>query len=231
VAHHITAVPVHAQATQVLARRDPTKVPAALADIEAAAADGLAAMRRVVGILRDPGDGRPDPAATAGPTTTAAPMAPALSEGLEDLVERFRRQGLPVRLRQSVAVADLPPDVTSTVYRVVREALTNVARPAPGATEVTVATHPAPQGVTVEVVNSVSPAPARRLHHPADRARTRRRSRDRVGTHQSGNRRRIVHLTEHRQEPRVDHPDQTRPPQPRRDRRLGLGEPPHREHL
>lgn len=146
VAHHITAVLIHAQATHVLARKDPTKVPDALADIEAAASEGLVAMRRVVGILRDTDD---------------APPVTSGTESLRALVERFSRQGLPVRLRTPEADQPRPPEVTSTIYRIVQEALTNVARHAPLATSVTVAVVQDPQGVTVEIADETPPAPVK----------------------------------------------------------------------
>jgi signal transduction histidine kinase len=161
VGHHITAVLIHAQATQVLARRDPARVPDALANIEAAAAEGLTAMRRVVGILREAGEGPP---ASPGPAAPAVPAPHSSPEGVGALVERFGRQGLPVRLEEPEGKADWPSEVTSTVYRIVREALTNVARHAPEATAVTVTIGHDPHGVTVEVVNAAPPAPVRHHH-------------------------------------------------------------------
>ncbi|GIJ67813.1 sensor histidine kinase [Virgisporangium ochraceum] len=142
VAHHITGMLIQAQAAQVVARRDPSAVAAPLSGIEAAGAEALSAMRRVVGLLRDHDD-----AASASPGP----------ESLADLVTRFERQGPPVRLSivdsSTAGGAGWPPEVTSTVYRVVREALTNVARHAPGARSVRVSVDSGPSGVTVEVAD------------------------------------------------------------------------------
>ncbi|MFH8617412.1 sensor histidine kinase [Streptomyces sp. NPDC017979] len=146
VAHHITGMLIEAQAAQVVAKRDPGKVPDSLAEIEAAGAEALAAMRRVVGLLRDADD--------------AAPASPGPEE-LSALVERFARQGPQVRLRMPDAAADWPPEVTSTVYRIVQEALTNVLRHAPGARTVEVDVARSPQTVTVEVVDDAPPSAAR----------------------------------------------------------------------
>lgn len=138
VAHHITGMLIQAQAAQVVARRDPSAVSASLAGIEAAGTEALSAMRRVVGLLRDADDAAP---ASAG------------TERLPDLVERFERQGPPVRLKIGDAGERWPGEVTSTVYRVVREALTNVARHAPGARSVSVTVDSGPSEVTVEVTD------------------------------------------------------------------------------
>ncbi len=149
VAHHITGMLIQAQAAQVVARRNPGQVTESLTGIEAAGAEALRAMRRVVGLLRDCEDAQP---ASAGP------------EQLGVLVERFTRQGPPVRLQVPDESAVWPPEVTSTVYRIVREALTNVARHAPHARGVTVTVGQDPAGVTVEVTDDAPPGPARASH-------------------------------------------------------------------
>ncbi|GAA2433427.1 hypothetical protein GCM10010191_54510 [Actinomadura vinacea] len=149
VAHHITGMLIQAQGTRVLARRNPEQVADSLSEIEAAGTDALAAMRRVVGLLRDEDD--------------AAPAAPG-PERLGALVERFRRQGPEVRLNMRDEDAEWPPEVTSTVYRVVQEALTNVLRHAPKARSVAVAVEQGPQGVSVEVTDD-APAVSAQPHH------------------------------------------------------------------
>ncbi|MFC0003779.1 sensor histidine kinase [Micromonospora siamensis] len=146
-AHHLTGIVLQAQVAPLVARRDPDRLPTSLADIEAAGSDALAAMRRVVGILREPGDGP----GSAGP------------EPLRDLVARFEAPGRVVRLRQSPPDPAWPPDVTGTVYRIVRESLTNVARHAPAARSVSVVVAEEGPVVTVEVTDDAAPAagPAR----------------------------------------------------------------------
>ncbi|MFD2763848.1 sensor histidine kinase [Micromonospora eburnea] len=146
VAHHITGMLIQAQAAQLVARKNPEQVAESLTGIEAAGAEALRAMRRVVGLLRDTEDAPP---ASAGP------------EQLDVLVERFSRQGPPVRLRVPDESAAWPPEVTNTVYRVVREALTNVARHAPHAHSVAVTVDQDPSGVRVEVIDDAQPGPTR----------------------------------------------------------------------
>ncbi|MGP4029349.1 sensor histidine kinase [Actinomadura sp. 3N407] len=151
VAHHITGMVVQAQGAQVVARRDPERVSEYLGEMEAAGTDALAAMRRVVGLLRDADD--------------AVPVSPG-PERLGALVERFRRQGPEARLSMPDGNGDTewPPEVTTAVYRVVREALTNVLRHAPKARSVTVTVEQGAQSVTVEVTDDAPASPARHPH-------------------------------------------------------------------
>ncbi|MFE7330031.1 sensor histidine kinase [Streptomyces sp. NPDC057565] len=148
VAHHITGMVVQAQGLQVVARRNPEQVTDYLSEMEAAGTEALAAMRRVVGLLRDADD--------------AAPASPG-PERLGVLVERFGRNGPAVRLTLPDGETTWPPEVTSTVYRIVQEALTNVLRHAPKARAVTVTVEQDPRDVTVEVTDD---APAAQAWHP-----------------------------------------------------------------
>ncbi len=144
VAHHITGIVVQAQAAQIVARRTssgpaasgPAQLAGSLADIEAAGSDALASLRRVVGLLRDADD--------------ASPVAPG-PEALGTLVRRFEGRGHRVDLSLPDGGTAWPPEVTTTVYRVVQEALTNITRHAPLARAVTVSVSNVPAGVTVEV--------------------------------------------------------------------------------
>jgi signal transduction histidine kinase len=69
--------------------------------------------------------------------------------------------GPPVGLRlPDEGQASWPPEVASTVYRVVQEALTNVVLHAPEAAEVTVIVENGPSGVTVEVIDDGRAGPA-----------------------------------------------------------------------
>ncbi|MEV4393839.1 histidine kinase [Nonomuraea sp. NPDC049607] len=124
-AHHMTGIVLQAQAARLLARRGSGPLEESLEDIEDASTGALAALRRVVGLLRDSADDVPGPPGR-----------------LTDLVGRF--DGPPVTLRGPGEAESWPPEVTSTVYRIVQESLTNVARHAPRARAVTV-------DVTVEV--------------------------------------------------------------------------------
>lgn len=128
VAHHVSGIVVQAQAAQVVARQDPAQAVDALRRIEEAGQQALASMRRTVGMLREDG---PD-AAPAAPTPGVADIA--------ELAERFRSSSdALIHLDIGPGMDDtLPPEVTTSVYRVVLESLTNVRRHAPEATEVTI---------------------------------------------------------------------------------------------
>lgn len=138
VAHHVAGIVVQAQAARIAAVRRPDTLDSTLAGIESAGNDALAAMRRVVGLLREnDAAGR-----TSGP------------EQLTELVGRFASHGPAVRL--CLPGGDLPawpPEVAATVYRIVQEALTNVILHAPEAATVSVTVGEGPSGVFVEVTD------------------------------------------------------------------------------
>ncbi|TDV46852.1 signal transduction histidine kinase [Actinophytocola oryzae] len=136
VAHHVTGIVLHAQAAR---RRSPPDLAESLAGIETASTDALTAMRRVVGVLRD---------------TRDAPVA-ARFEPLTELVARF--DGPSVRLRLPDGEDGWSNEVRGTVYRIVQESLTNVARHAPRARSVTVDVTQDGQAVTVDVVDDGPP--------------------------------------------------------------------------
>jgi signal transduction histidine kinase len=146
VAHHVAGIVVQAQAARIVAAKRPDTLDATLAGIESAGSDALAAMRRVVSLLRDPGD--------------AGGVTPGPGQ-LSDLVGRFAGHGPAVQLNLSAGSQPRwPPEVAATVYRVVQEALTNVILHAPDAASVTVTVRDGGSGVTVEVTDD---APRRTL--------------------------------------------------------------------
>jgi signal transduction histidine kinase len=124
----------------------------ALADIELAGADALTAMRRVIGLLRDGDDGG---GLSPGP------------ESLTGLVERFAGRGPVVRLLLPDGPVDpgWPGEVSSTVNRVVGEALTNVLRHAAGAGEVRVTVGHGRGIVRVEVSDDAAASGTPRFLH------------------------------------------------------------------
>lgn len=136
VAHHVSGIVMHTHAAQIMLRKQPDHLGAALADIERSGTDAMDAMRRVVALLRDVEDGA---AVTAGP------------EQLIDLVRRFEEHGPAVDLRLPTGATSWPPVVTTTVYRVVQESLTNIVRHARGARAVTVTISQDGMDITVEV--------------------------------------------------------------------------------
>lgn len=131
VAHHVTAIVVAAQAGVVVAGSRPEEAGRALESIERAGAEALDGMRRMVGVLRAGADGGADRA----PGHDVADV--------EDVVARFDPERTRTRLEiaPEVRTAVLGPAIAATAFRVVREALTNVHRHAPGATTVSVGVH------------------------------------------------------------------------------------------
>ncbi|MFJ4567532.1 sensor histidine kinase [Streptomyces caelestis] len=113
---------------------------AAAADLRAAAADATDRLHRIIGVLREDDD-------------EPVPLAPA-GETLEQLVARAAESGLPVRWEPAGQDPAAEPGGVAErlLHRVVREALTNAARHAPGA-PVTVAVTGRAAGVSVIITN------------------------------------------------------------------------------
>jgi signal transduction histidine kinase len=112
VANHLSAIAIHS--TAALSLDDPDTSRQALGIIRENSVEGLAAMRRLIGILRD----------SSGDTEPAA--APTL-DGLGALVEGARTNGLDVTLDADHA-GTLPAPVKLAAYRIVQESLTNALK-------------------------------------------------------------------------------------------------------
>ena len=141
-AHNVSLINVQAGVALHLLQkgdRDPAEVEPALAAIKGASAETLREMRAVLGTLR-----QADEAAPRSPE-------PGLAD-LEALVGRMRDAGVEVALTFSGERRDLPGSVDLAAYRIVQEALTNVARHAPGRpARVEIAFDP--EGLTITVRN------------------------------------------------------------------------------
>lgn len=122
VAHAIAVINVQAGVTAHLLDKRPERVRETLEAIKHASSGALQEMRTILGVLRDPGDGR-------------VPH-PGLGQ-IGDLTARAREAGLDVRLDAPTPPHPLPSAVDSTVYRIVQESITNVIRHV-GPTRVTV---------------------------------------------------------------------------------------------
>jgi signal transduction histidine kinase len=122
VAHTLTTINVQAGVAARLLDRDARHARNALATIETASHEALDELRAILGVLREPDDGR-------------APLEPVPDlAALGGLIEQARRTGLhvsfeiegeqPKRVSEAVQVA---------AFRILQEALTNACRHAPGA--------------------------------------------------------------------------------------------------
>ncbi|MCW6005077.1 hypothetical protein K1W54_10860, partial [Micromonospora sp. CPCC 205371] len=142
VAHHVTGIVVQAQGARYVAEQNPKRVASALEQIEHAGTEAMTAMRRMVAMLRAPG--------------TDAPLAPLAGVGdLPALVEGFSAaSGPPTHLNVHGPLEELPMEVSTSAYRVVMEALTNVRQHASGATRVDVLVDRTPEWLLVRVADS-----------------------------------------------------------------------------
>ncbi|WP_141956631.1 sensor histidine kinase [Actinoallomurus bryophytorum] len=143
VAHHVTGIVVRAQAARVVADR-PGAGPDAdvYREIEEAGSDALTAMRRLVGMLR-----------TDAPVP--APSATGIREAVLDAASGYGR--ISTEFPDELDRLTLAPEVITMVHRVVLEALTNVRRHAPEATEARVTARvqhdPAADVLVLEISN------------------------------------------------------------------------------
>ncbi|MFF4041800.1 sensor histidine kinase [Streptomyces sp. NPDC001816] len=111
VANHLSAIAIHS--TAALSLDDPKTSMDALGVIRENSVEGLAEMRRLIGILRD-GSGDREPAAS-----------PTL-DGLGALVDVARSNGLEVTL--DAGHDSVPAPVELAAYRIVQESLTNALK-------------------------------------------------------------------------------------------------------
>ncbi|MFE7530653.1 sensor histidine kinase [Kitasatospora sp. NPDC057542] len=176
VAHEITGIVLEAQAGQ-LPGQEPEETTALLRRLEEAGLRALDSMDEMVGALREPSgpddrggpDGPEDRGGRAsgrGDLEERTGGATTRRLGLADLPELVARFGTTGGLR---ATAELAPDTAgrlsaeaeATAYAVVLEALTNIRRHAPQATEVTVRVAPGEDGA-VELTVTDDGGPARK---------------------------------------------------------------------
>ncbi|MFC0597787.1 sensor histidine kinase [Streptomyces palmae] len=115
--HQISVIKLQAEVAVHVARRKGEQVPEALLAIQEAGREAARELRATLEALRD--------------DDTAPPRG---LDHVPELVERARAFGLDVRLTVQGEAPDAPAAVDRTVYRIVQESLTNIARHAAAGT-------------------------------------------------------------------------------------------------
>jgi len=141
--HSISVIKVQAGIAVHLARKRGEEPSAALLAIQEASAAAMRELRATLEVLRTPSDGDGVGLARVG-----------------ELAERTRAAGVPVRLTVSGEPRNLPTELDQAGYRVVQEALTNIARHAGPATA-QVHVEYAPTQLTVSVTDDGQASPDR----------------------------------------------------------------------
>lgn len=114
VAHAMSVMVVQAEAAEEMLGRDPERARAPVQRIQRVGRDGLAEMRRLLGVLR-----RDESPAMAPQPGLAA---------IDVLAHEIRAAGLPVDVAVAGHPRSLPVGVDISAYRIVQEALTNALR-------------------------------------------------------------------------------------------------------
>ena len=139
--HSISVIKVQAGIAVHLARKHGEEPSAALLAIQEASAAAMRELRATLDVLRAPSDGERVGLARVG-----------------ELVERTRAANVPVQVTVTGQPRNLPADVDQAGYRVVQEALTNVARHAgPATAEIHIEYGPAQLTVSVTDDGQASP--------------------------------------------------------------------------
>jgi signal transduction histidine kinase len=115
VAHHVSLMAVQAEAAGALLPGQPVEASRSVDIIGETARQALVELRRLLGVLRGPGE-----------LPQAAP-SPSLAE-LDGVLAAVRQAGLTVEVTVTGDPGELAPGVDLTAYRIVQEALTNALR-------------------------------------------------------------------------------------------------------
>ncbi|MFI5806941.1 sensor histidine kinase [Streptomyces sp. NPDC051561] len=133
--HSISIIKLQAGVAVHLARKRGEEVPDALVAIQEASGEAMRELRATLEVLR----------------TDVVPQGTGLDR-LDDLIERARTAGLPATVTVTGEMRGLPGAVDRAAYRIVQEALTNVARHA-GRARTSVQLACAEEQVTVRIEN------------------------------------------------------------------------------
>ena len=142
VAHSLSVIAIQSGVGRHVLDAQPEEARKALAAVAATSRAALEELRGVLGVLRRGDDGAP---ATTTPTPTMG--------DLDELIERIRAAGVPVRLHVAGEVRPLSQGVELSLYRIIQEALTNVVKHASNAPTSVEVTYLADE-VLVEVLNA-----------------------------------------------------------------------------
>ena len=120
-AHSLSIIALQAGAAEKAVRRDPDGAIEALRTIRVTSKDSLDELRAMLGVLRSADED--------------APLSPAgRLERLPELVRSVEQAGVHVTLAVADDLGDVPAYVDVSAYRIVQEAITNVARHAQAST-------------------------------------------------------------------------------------------------
>lgn len=139
VSHAVTVMVLHAAGANRVLATDPDRARLAMTTVEQAGTQAIGELRRLLGLLRDSG-------VVSGDT-----VVPVGLEQLDALLGEIRSAGVTVGLAVTGTPSTLDPSVDATAYRVVEEALTNVARHGGPGTAATLRLGWAPRTLAVEV--------------------------------------------------------------------------------
>lgn len=139
VAHSLSVIIAQADGGRYAAATSPEAATHALTTISETGRDALADMRRILGVLRDDGQG-------------AAALAPQPAQAdLDALVAHVRDAGLAVSLVRMGTARPLPPGAGLTIYRIAQESLTNILKHAGPGANATVLLQWAPTSLVLQV--------------------------------------------------------------------------------
>ncbi|WP_407561137.1 sensor histidine kinase [Streptomyces sp. 184] len=130
VAHHMALAHAQAGTAARLAHTRPAQAEEILGELTGTTSAALRELQATVGLLRQPGDPEgPEGREGPGGGGSGEPLEPAPGLGrLPELVAAFASAGLPVTVAAEGEARPLPPGLDLTAYRIVQEALTNVAK-------------------------------------------------------------------------------------------------------
>ena len=150
VAHSLSVIIAQADGGRYAAAAKPEMAATSLAAIAETGRAALAAMRRLLVVLRDDTNLGVAPAPGQGVAERAPQPA---GESIENLIDSLRHSGVRVSLARTGAPRLLPPGAGLTMYRVAQESLTNVLKHAGSDPTVTVLVNWRSEGVYLAVTD------------------------------------------------------------------------------